>query len=138
MIIGDPSKFALESEVSKFYGRLSFRGLGFFRIHLGGVAYGVKAPNATLLACSFDQVRARLDSRGTHQAPFSLEPEAINIANSVLKAVFGAVGADVPLSCVSGSLRDIQLQADSFYDLLNEWWRRFDADWRAAPKEPEE
>ncbi len=36
MIVGDPSRFALESEITYAYDLLSQRGLGYFVIHVGG------------------------------------------------------------------------------------------------------
>jgi hypothetical protein len=88
MFVGDPRTFALESEISCAYERLSFRALGFFLIHLGSKAYGVRAENATLLACSFDEVAKRLACRGSHGAFFSSVPVAGDIANAVRTAVF--------------------------------------------------
>jgi hypothetical protein len=56
MIVGDPSVFAIESEITRAYERLSFRALGYFVIYVCGRSYGVRAPDATMLACSFDAV----------------------------------------------------------------------------------
>ncbi len=35
MIVGDPTQFAIESEITIAYDRLDLRGLGYFLIHLG-------------------------------------------------------------------------------------------------------
>ena len=96
MSVGDSSFFAIESEMSRAYARASFRGLGFFLIHLGGMAYGVRDPSATLLACSFDQVGVRLESRGTHLAFFASVPDAGKLADAVVSAIYGPEGDDVP------------------------------------------
>jgi len=87
MLIGDPCLFALESEMSRAYERLSFRGLGYFLIHIGSFAYGVRDNEATLLACSFDAVRQRIQARGSHQAPF-VGDDACAIAEAVIDALF--------------------------------------------------
>lgn len=188
MIVGDPRTFAIESEVSRAYESLSCRGLGFFVIHLGGLTYGVRAADATMLACSFDEVEERLRERGAHCAFLSTEPDAGKISDAIrmglyspdecetylgvnrtefMKVVYSSrviwapdgdeafddrsfvlqfdVGQRVRLigfRCDEGfghdpsTLRDIWLEAGQFYAVLDEWRRRFEADWVAAPKEP--
>jgi hypothetical protein len=87
MTVGDTSSFAIESEITRAFERLSFRGLGFFVIHVAGQRYGIKSPSQSMLACSFDEVGKRIDRRGTHQAPFA-EAAAIDIANAFTSAVY--------------------------------------------------
>jgi hypothetical protein len=87
MTVGDPSLFAIESEITRACERLSWRGLGFFVIHVAGQSYGIKSPGQSMLACSFDQVGTRISGRGTHQAPFG-EAAAIEIAESYTSAVY--------------------------------------------------
>ncbi len=82
MIIGNPSVFAIESGISKAFERLSFRALGYFVIHVGGRRYGVLEPDATLLACSLDEVQDRIARQGSHIAPYSGEPDAGRIAEA--------------------------------------------------------
>ena len=65
MIVGTDT-FAIESGISEAYEHPSLRGLGFFQIRLAGIAYGVRSMDATLLACSFDEVAKRVRDRGTH------------------------------------------------------------------------
>lgn len=89
MIIGDPSTFAIESHITVAYERLGFRGLGYFVIHIGGLAYGVREPDATLLACSLDEIDKRLASEGRHIAPFSKEPDSDSIADAFRSAIYG-------------------------------------------------
>jgi immunity protein 42 of polymorphic toxin system len=36
MIVGNPSIFAIESQITKAYESLSMRALGFFVVHIGG------------------------------------------------------------------------------------------------------
>jgi Immunity protein 42 len=92
MIVGDPSSFAIESEISRAYLRASLRGLGFFVIHLGSAMYGVRALDATMLACSFDEVEKRLVERGRHIAPFSSEPDAGKLADAICQSIYAAEG----------------------------------------------
>jgi hypothetical protein len=87
MIIGDPSTFAIESGITKAYVRLGFRALGFFVLHIGGRRFGVYAPDATMLACSFGSVEDRIAHRGTHIAPFANEPGGV-LADSFLDAIY--------------------------------------------------
>jgi len=87
MIVGDTSTFAIESEITRAFAELSFRGLGFFVIHVGGQRYGIKSPKQSMLACSFDEVGKRIEGRGNHHAPFA-EAAAIDIANAYTNAVY--------------------------------------------------
>jgi hypothetical protein len=88
MIVGDPKVFAIESQITRAYERLSLLALGFFAIHVGGRRYGVCEPEATMLACSFGEVERRLRRRGGHTAPFSTEADAGKIADAFRQAIF--------------------------------------------------
>jgi hypothetical protein len=90
MMVGNESQFAVESCISKAYARLSFRALGFFVIHIRGKRYGVSKPDATLLACSFDEIVRRIARRGMHTAPFVTGEEAGTIADSYCNAIYGS------------------------------------------------
>jgi hypothetical protein len=88
LIIGNPSIIGIESSITRAYERLSFRALGFFVIHVGGRCYGVKSPDATLLANSFDEVERRVAMRGSHAVPFATEADAGKIADSFRNAIY--------------------------------------------------
>jgi hypothetical protein len=88
MIIGDPKICAIESGVVKAYERLSLRALGFFLIHVGGQSYGVYKPDASMLACSFDEVERRIMHRGVHTAPFVAESSPKRIVDAFCSALF--------------------------------------------------
>jgi len=79
VIVGNPAALALESGITEAYARLSFRALGFFVIHVGGRSYGVRSSDATMLACSFDQVKKRIVDRGGHTAAFATEVDPGNL-----------------------------------------------------------
>ena len=87
MTIGDTSTFAIESEITRAFEKPSWRGLGFFVIHVAGQRYGIKSPGQSMLACSFDEVGTRITGRGKHQAPFA-EAAAIDIANAYVGAIY--------------------------------------------------
>lgn len=87
MIAGQTSTFAIESEITRAFGRPSQRGLGFFVIHIMGRRYGIKSPDATMLAVSFDEVGRRISGRGKHLAPFA-DATATDIANAFTSAVY--------------------------------------------------
>jgi hypothetical protein len=89
MIIGDVSKFAIESEIWTAYERLGFFALGFFVVHIRSHAFGVRRPDATLLACSVDAVKQRIAARGSHTSKVgsNLAPEAV--VEAFLTAFFG-------------------------------------------------
>lgn len=88
MVVGNPSVLAIESSITQPYERLSQRALGFFVIHVGGKSYGVRSPEATLLACSFDAVRRRIAQRGKHCVLFGSEPDAAKVVDAVRAAMY--------------------------------------------------
>ena len=88
MIVGNPTVFAIESKISQAYERLSLRGIGYFTIHVRGQNYGLRSPESTMLACSFDAVGRRIADRGRHSAPFSSELDAGKIADAVRHALY--------------------------------------------------
>jgi hypothetical protein len=88
LIIGDTTIFAIESSITKAYERLSFRGLGFFVIHVGGRSYGRRFADSTLLACSFDEVETRIAMRGAHDVAFGAETDAGKIADAFRDAIY--------------------------------------------------
>jgi len=87
MIIGDPQFFAIESKITQVYERLSYKALGYFVIHINGHCYGVRKDDATMLACSFDEVKRRVANRGRHTADFA-ELDAGKIADAFRSAVY--------------------------------------------------
>jgi hypothetical protein len=89
MIVGNPSTFAIESRITNAYERLSLRALGYFVIHVGGRCYGVRKPDATMLACSFDEVQDRIACRRKYTAPFASEADAGEIAEAFRNAIYG-------------------------------------------------
>ena len=80
MLSGNRSQLALESQISEVDERLGLRALGFFVIWVGGTCYGVREPDATWLACSFDEVRRRIERRNAHNLFFADEFSAEQIA----------------------------------------------------------
>jgi hypothetical protein len=86
MIIGDPEKFAIESVITEAYEYPGFKALGYFVIHVGGRSFGVKRSDATLLACSFDEVGRRIAGRGSHIPFFPIDSSAGKIANAFIRA----------------------------------------------------
>jgi hypothetical protein len=88
MIVGNPAVFAIESEITRAYEQLSFRALGFFVIHVKARSYGRKEQDATLLACSLDEVGARVARRGSHIPSFSIDADAGEIAVAVRRTLY--------------------------------------------------
>ena len=95
MIVGDKQLFAIESEISTAYERLSFRALGYFLVYIGGKSYGVRYPEASMLACSYDEVQQRIARRGTHSAAFGYDEKAADIIEAVAERY---APIEVPLS----------------------------------------
>jgi|SRR5579875_2377975 len=98
MITGASDTFAIESIISQAYEHPSFLALGYFVIRIKGITYGLVKPDATLLSCSFDEVKKRLTERGRHTAPFAHESDASDIA----KAFWMSFYQDAPVSHVLG------------------------------------
>jgi hypothetical protein len=88
MIVGNPGKFAIESEITHAYARLSLRALGFFVIYITGRCYGVKDWDATMLANSFDEVGRRIARRGNHKPPFAMDANGDEVAYSIRRALY--------------------------------------------------
>lgn len=88
MLVGNPKTLAIESSITEPYEQLSQLALGYFVIHVGGKCFGVKSSDATLLSCSFNAVKERLEQRGKHSAPFESEPDAIKIIDAYLGAEY--------------------------------------------------
>jgi hypothetical protein len=79
-MIGDPTVFALESDVKEYYECPSLLALGYYVIHVDGCCYGQRQLDSTILACSYYEVEKRLKQRGTHTAPFLEHYDAHKIA----------------------------------------------------------
>src|SRR5271166_5073751 len=88
MIVGNPSVFAVESEITKAYERLSFRALGFFVIWIKENCYGIREPTATMLANLFDDAVHRIVRRGSHKVSFGLDATARDIAYAYRRAIY--------------------------------------------------
>lgn len=88
MLVGNSSIFAIESSITQAYENPSLRALGYFAIHVAGRVYGVRSPNASMLACSFDTVQRRLDQRGHHYFPGASKASAVTLAEAVHSAIY--------------------------------------------------
>jgi hypothetical protein len=84
VIVGDRNSLAIESSITLALPGLGQRALGYFLIHLRGISYGVRKPDASLLACSFEEVRDRLARRGTHQISYLSCTSASEIVEAFL------------------------------------------------------
>jgi hypothetical protein len=87
MIVGNPSVFAIESEITEAYEELGLRGLGDFFVHVLGHRYGLEA-DFTMFVSPFEAIEKRIAKRGHHVAPFAALPEAGEIANAFIRAIY--------------------------------------------------
>jgi hypothetical protein len=94
MLVGDPGVVALESSIQVALPRRGQIGIGYFLIHVAGREYGVRSPEATLLACSFDEIKRRIERRGHHTAPFAAGAAASLVAGAVRRALYFDVGPE--------------------------------------------
>jgi len=88
MIVGDCCVFAIESKITDAVESLSQLALGSFVIHVGGRAFGVREPGASMLGCSFNEVEQRLQRRGTHLFPMLADVTAADVAAAYLDAIY--------------------------------------------------
>jgi hypothetical protein len=88
MIVGDCRVFAIESKITDAMESPSQLALGSFVIHVGGRAFGVKEPDASMLGCSFNEVEHRLKRRGTHLLPLLTDVTAADVAAAYLDAIY--------------------------------------------------
>lgn len=88
MILGDSQVFGLELRVSELFERASFVALGCYRVHVDGVAFGVDDDEASLLACSYQSLDARLRCRGRHVFEPAREYSGAEIAAAYTDAVY--------------------------------------------------
>lgn len=92
MIVGDCRIFAIESGITEAVESLSQLALGYFVIHVGGRAFGVRQPDASMLGFSFNEVERRLQRRGTHVPPIPLDVPATDVATAYLDAFYRDAG----------------------------------------------
>lgn len=87
MTIGNPDKLAIESDITRaIQTEDSVLPSGYFVIHVCGLRYGVRQPDATLLSCSVAEIDNRIGRRGNHAVPFASEP-AGRIADAYRDAI---------------------------------------------------
>lgn len=91
MLKGNPATLAIESQITRAYADPGQRALGCFLIHILGRSFGVRAPDATLLACSFDEVTGRLRRRGSHRVAFSEQP-SLDLVNAFIAVTYTEEG----------------------------------------------
>jgi len=115
MIFGDASSFAIDSHIFTAFSRLSLRALGYFNIFIKGERYGVFRPDATFLACSFDEVSDRLNRRGMHNGDMLRHLSASEI--SIIFRKIHYTGLDE----ISDSERGILNYSEVFYDFNLVW-----------------
>jgi len=93
--VGDPAVFSIESGILRAYPRLGARALGFFGLYIKGARFGVMKPDATLLACSYDAVLARIRLRGMHHCPIDAENADVEIlVDAINTSRYGDVDND--------------------------------------------
>lgn len=88
MLVGNKSTFAIETVITEAYESLGLRALGYFVVHIGGLYYGVREPDATMLACAFDEAGRIILNRGKHTAPFASDPNASAIVDAIHQAIY--------------------------------------------------
>ena len=97
IVSGDRRRFAIESQITEVKEKLNFLGLGFFVLHINGVQYGVREPDATMLACSYDEVERRIARRGSHVAPNLASAKSDVLARAVFLSIYGEPPDESPL-----------------------------------------
>jgi hypothetical protein len=88
MIIGNPSRFAIESEITSAVERRSQMALGFFVIHILDHKFGVRKPDATMLGGSFGEVARRIKTRGSRPPQAAAGQNASEIARAFRRIIY--------------------------------------------------
>jgi Immunity protein 42 len=88
LLVGDVSRFVIETAIKESYDSESQMALGSFVVHVAGKSYGVSAADATLLAVPFCSIRRRIAMRGQHCAPFSKFRDATALVEALVSAVY--------------------------------------------------
>jgi len=60
LLVGDESRFAIETAITESYDSESLMALGSFVVHVAGKSYGMPDADATLLAVPFGSIRRRI------------------------------------------------------------------------------
>lgn len=92
MIVGDPSRIAIESQMLRAIDSVGQQALGFFVVHIGGREYGIRAPDATMMGCSLQGVSSRLAARGTHVSEALARTPAAQIAAAYISIFYDTGG----------------------------------------------
>ena len=113
MLVGDPSVFAIESDITQVFESDGKRALGYFLLYVHGKQFGVKKKDATLLACSFDAVEKRLQKRYEHVASFAGTATAEAIVSAFREALYDLrQDIQLPLGFPSDELQELILERD--------------------------
>jgi len=88
VIVGVQHSFAIESAITAAFRSYSQRALGYFVVYIQGRSYGVREPDASMLGCSFEEVKERLRTRGTHRTPQLTHQSAAAIVEAFLDALY--------------------------------------------------
>lgn len=91
MISGNKKVFAIKWDITEAYVNQNQMALGFFVLYLNGKKFGVDEPDATMLACSFNEVKQRIARRGHHDAGFALNVKPFQIAEAVYESFYDSV-----------------------------------------------
>ena len=88
MIAGNPSRFAIESEITGYVTKRFPGCVGYFVVHVAGETYCRKTEDATDLPGSFDAVEERLQRRGRRQVEYLESHSAHDIAEAYIAFVY--------------------------------------------------
>jgi hypothetical protein len=80
LIIGNRHQFGIESDITEAHDNPGLFATGYFLVFLNGRQFGVRHPDATMLACSIDEAKSRLVRKGKHIAPCLEKMSAREIA----------------------------------------------------------
>ncbi|MEZ0297766.1 MAG: Imm42 family immunity protein [Candidatus Methylacidiphilales bacterium] len=150
MLIGNPDVFALESSISVAYKDAELRALGFFRVHLASIdgyaywnhddrgIYGLRGNDANYLATPYDSVGRILKEWDEGIREGELLLYNANEAGDDSRIYFQLVDNNVRIIAEKhhdpSHWKQIWVDADEFYDVLESWHDDFEAQWNSAEK----
>ncbi len=184
MIVGNATRFAIETEITEIYAAQRPEALGTLIVHVASKEYGYRTPDSTTLGFPLWHLQQRLLRRGKHVASFSevlnasmlvdvfleaeygitrLFKENLNMSGDEISTILGNYcinwqpdgdeafddGSNIYQFDIGDRVRviackneatekdrcvsEIWMPSDEFYNILDEWQRRFEHELRTTP-----
>ena len=181
MLVGDVTRFAIETEISEIYASEPRDAAGYFILHVSRRCFGVNRPDATGMRFPLWYTQDRIRERGSHVLPGSEGLDAVFLIDIYLEVLWetprllpraapslseqdlarrfdscvmlgdeafddGSYVFQIDvgdrariIACMNAAtekdrcVSEIWMPSDEFYNILDEWQRRFEHELRTTP-----